>query len=353
MLNNLTGLRFYAAMWVFLYHFSVYIGLGNIFFDKGYLGVDIFFVLSGFILTYAYQKSFFGEKITFKTYCHFIIKRFAKIYPLHILTFVIVGILLYCCKYLLHQENLIIRNDHIISNLLMTHAWNINDALSWNTHSWSLSAEWFAYLFLFVLAAFVLRINRFFGLMILITVVVYFIAKWFNVDRFSLNHYSYNGLERIIPEFFLGIILCLLRLRYEISKRAATFIFVLGFTLMLLILVFDYKVDALCILAFGSIVYALSFYTHLDRFFSSARLIYFGNISFAFYMFQLIAFYLLKPFQNYLEYVGMAEDYRLGLQLLLLFFINITLAAAAYRYFEEPMRVLLVNKLIKSQNRNA
>lgn len=62
MLDNLTGLRFYAAMWVFLYHFSVYVGeLDNFIFNKGYLGVDVFFVLSGFILTYAYHKSFFWK----------------------------------------------------------------------------------------------------------------------------------------------------------------------------------------------------------------------------------------------------------------------------------------------------
>ena len=54
MLNNLTGLRFYAAFWVFLYHFfPVYTNFSKVdFFEIGYLGVDVFFVLSGFILTY-------------------------------------------------------------------------------------------------------------------------------------------------------------------------------------------------------------------------------------------------------------------------------------------------------------
>lgn len=54
MLNNLTGLRFYAALWVFLYHFfPVYTDLPKVdLLEVGYLGVDVFFVLSGFILTY-------------------------------------------------------------------------------------------------------------------------------------------------------------------------------------------------------------------------------------------------------------------------------------------------------------
>jgi len=47
------------------------------------------------------------------------------------------------------------------------------------------------------------------------------------------------------------------------------------------------------------------------------------------------------------------SDYVLILQFSMAFSINFIFAALAYKYFEEPMRVLLVNKLIKSQNRKA
>lgn len=44
MLNNLTGLRFYTALWVFVFHLSTeYIKELNVtFLNKGYLGVDVF-----------------------------------------------------------------------------------------------------------------------------------------------------------------------------------------------------------------------------------------------------------------------------------------------------------------------
>lgn len=349
MLNNLTGLRFYTALWVFLYHFSVYIGgLDNFFFDKGYLGVDVFFVLSGFILTYAYYKSFFLEQISFKKYYNFLLKRFAKIYPLQILTFLIVGVLLYVGKYVFHQKDLIIRTDHIVSNLLMIHAWNLNDALSWNTHSWSLSDEWFAYVFLFVVSAFVLKMNKLIGRIILVVVVLFFVVRWFNIENFDLNEYTYNGLERIIPEFFLGVSIGLLRFDLPLSKIAASFGFLFSLTGLFVLNLTDYKMDALCMLVFAGIIYSLSFPTYFDWIFDSKKMVYLGNISFAFYMFQLTAFYLFKPLQNYMDQLSLNENISIPLELLFLILLNLLMASLAFRYFEEPARLYLVKRLKKN-----
>ena len=348
MLNNLTGLRFYAAMWVFLYHFSVYVGgLENILFQKGYLGVDVFFVLSGFILTFAYYKSFFLEAMTIKKYYHFLVKRWAKIYPLHLLTFLMISVLLYVGKYLFHQNDLVIRKDHIVSNLFMSHAWDINDALSWNTHSWSLSDEWFAYLFLFVGSVFLVRTNKIWGRVVLAGITFFFVLKWLIVEDFNLNNYTYKGLERIIPEFFLGISIGLLRFDFQISKKTASFIFVCCVVTFLTLAFTNYKVDALCMIVFGGVIYSLSFPTYFDVFFNSKTLVYLGNISFAFYMFQLIAFYLFKPFQNYIVQAGLSYYVSTPVALLFLFLLNFLMASLTFKYFEEPMRILLVKKMIK------
>lgn len=349
MLNNLTGLRFYTAFWVFLYHFCVYTGgMDNFFVKKGYLGVDIFFVLSGFILTYAYHKSFILEKVTSRKYYNFLVKRFAKIYPLQILTFVIVGILLLVGKYVFHQKDLIIRPDHIVSNLLMIHAWNINDALSWNTHSWSLSDEWFAYLFLFISATFIIKLNKFWGRIILGAVVLFFIVRWFNIENFDLNEYTYKGLERIIPEFFLGILIGLLRFDFTVSKKAASLIFAASILILLTLTITDYKVDALCMLLFAGMIYSLSFPTYFDKLFNSKRIVYLGNISFAFYMFQLTAFYLFKPVQNYIAQLNISEYISGSIELLILALLNLLMASLAFKYFEEPVRLYILKKMIKN-----
>jgi peptidoglycan/LPS O-acetylase OafA/YrhL len=189
---------------------------------------------------------------------------------------VIVGILLLVGKYIFHQKDLIIRPDHIVSNLLMIHAWNINDALSWNTHSWSLSDEWFAYLFLFISATFIIKLNKFWGRIILGAVVLFFIVRWFNIENFDLNEYTYKGLERIIPEFFLGILIGLLRFDFTVSKKAASLIFVASVLILLTLTITDYKVDALCMLLFAGMIYSLSFPTYFDKLFNSKRIVYLG-----------------------------------------------------------------------------
>lgn len=123
MLNNLTGLRFYAAIWVILYHSIIYVPeLQCRLLDHGYIGVDLFFILSGFILTFVYYTQFFQGEITGKKYWNFIVKRFAKIYPMHIISFIIVAMMLYAGKYLFHQTELKLLPELIPSIILMIHS---------------------------------------------------------------------------------------------------------------------------------------------------------------------------------------------------------------------------------------
>jgi peptidoglycan/LPS O-acetylase OafA/YrhL len=89
----LTSLRFFAALAVFASHLPLASGadqpllnwLGKNVFYEGYWGVAFFFVLSGFILTVAYVKrlNYSGDLYLFW------LARFARIYPLHLLTFFI------------------------------------------------------------------------------------------------------------------------------------------------------------------------------------------------------------------------------------------------------------------------
>ena len=85
-LKSLTGLRIVAAGWVLVYHFRNRLGLdleqvGMI--DKGYLGVDLFFILSGFILSHVYVRAWAEGRFP---YSSFLWARLARLYPVHLLT---------------------------------------------------------------------------------------------------------------------------------------------------------------------------------------------------------------------------------------------------------------------------
>lgn len=76
-LAPLTSLRFFAAGLVLAHHAGV--------FSPGYVGVTFFFVLSGFILAYNYT----GKLETRAEHVAFARRRFARIYPAHLLTLVL------------------------------------------------------------------------------------------------------------------------------------------------------------------------------------------------------------------------------------------------------------------------
>src|SRR6266404_9023548 len=92
-LPALTGLRFVAAFWVVLYHFFRPLQLGipmpariESIFQSGFCGVGLFFALSGFVLSYVYGDIDSDHPIAKR---NFWAARFARVYPIHIVGFVL------------------------------------------------------------------------------------------------------------------------------------------------------------------------------------------------------------------------------------------------------------------------
>ena len=86
-IHALTGIRGLAAWWVVFYHFreqmASQLPLEVIqFFSLGYLAVDLFFVLSGFVIYYNYQHMF--DRLDRQRLWSFFAARIARIYPLHL-----------------------------------------------------------------------------------------------------------------------------------------------------------------------------------------------------------------------------------------------------------------------------
>src|SRR2546426_6703276 len=94
-LSSLTGIRFYAALLVYVYHVVLTIPGVNalsgssLFSNAADVGVSFFFVLSGFILTYNYADVF-RDGVSAGNYKRFVWDRLTKIYPVHVLTLLIV-----------------------------------------------------------------------------------------------------------------------------------------------------------------------------------------------------------------------------------------------------------------------
>lgn len=149
-IKPLTSLRGIAAVLVLVYHLGI-IGarpwpLDAHFFARGYLWVDLFFILSGFILAYVYGRRFEG-KVNYTDYRDFLQRRLLRIYPLHFVTlllFVPIG-----AQQLLAGPALYPAWSYLTSfveHLLLVQSWYHHDVRTWNGPSWSISSEWAAYL---------------------------------------------------------------------------------------------------------------------------------------------------------------------------------------------------------------
>src|ERR1700730_17710246 len=98
-IDSLTGLRGVAACWVMLMHFREVTPtriwqfpiLDSIIANGAY-GVDVFFVLSGFVISYAYATSF-SARLRWNDIYQFLAYRFARIYPVHLATFAFMEVL--------------------------------------------------------------------------------------------------------------------------------------------------------------------------------------------------------------------------------------------------------------------
>jgi peptidoglycan/LPS O-acetylase OafA/YrhL len=135
-LKSLNALRFLAALLVFSQHVPAFQS------GDGHCGVAFFFILSGFILTYKYQPTLATPR--WPEMWRFWINRLARIYPVHLLAFVLFlpywwpALRVQPATYLAYAER----------NLTLTHAWSTDRHVyfSYNVPSWSLCNESFFYL---------------------------------------------------------------------------------------------------------------------------------------------------------------------------------------------------------------
>jgi peptidoglycan/LPS O-acetylase OafA/YrhL len=152
-LPALTGLRFWLAVWVILHHIAgkgmmleawtkSLPNAGQSLILGGYLAVQTFFVLSGFVLARSYTRSAWGRKDLVK----YAAARFARIYPVYILSLAIVS------PFILDSMMRPTRTASVKAGLLFDYAfvlqgWTGNLGVGWNTPAWTLSCEFFFYLF--------------------------------------------------------------------------------------------------------------------------------------------------------------------------------------------------------------
>ena len=224
-IRQLTGIRFVAAFWVLLYHLQDpldRIGLMDIpVFSEvvrvGRLGVDLFFALSGFIITHTYLTRM-GSRLAIGAAASFWWLRLARIYPVHLVMLNVAGIAVVAQAWItgVNKDRPWLNPWDYIANLLLIQEWGPHPDRGWNVVAWSLSMEWLAYLIFPVLVLLLYALHRKVPTWLL--VIAWWVALAPLLWRGSLTidpYYTelWGSVIRVLTEFTAGAITYLLVLR--------------------------------------------------------------------------------------------------------------------------------------------
>jgi peptidoglycan/LPS O-acetylase OafA/YrhL len=208
-LPPLTGIRALAALLVLAMHTeqNVPAGVEAIlpFVARGYLGVDFFFVLSGYIITHVYFASLASPN--FEAVRIFLWHRFVRLYPVHITVLAgLVAIVSFAgaAGYVLNNPQEWQWKD-LLWQLTLLQAWGVTQSLGWNVPAWSISAEWFAYLLFPLLAPGLILVRRQATALLIALAALAATALLFVTAGWILNTWvGAPALTRVFGEFLCG-----------------------------------------------------------------------------------------------------------------------------------------------------
>ena len=210
LLPELVAARGLAAVWIVFAHTLAYSlqGFGDLPRPVEYsrLIVDFFFVLSGFVLAHVYDAPWRAGRFRYVT---FLGRRLSRLYPLHLATLLVVlAIVTVGSAFGMRPHNPHDTQGFFATLFLLHSAWTTGD-LAWNWPSWSVSAEWFAYLAipLFFMAADRIRgmAARVFAALGAFAAASAFSHLWLGHDLVTLTFDG--GALRVAPSFLTGILL--------------------------------------------------------------------------------------------------------------------------------------------------
>ena len=298
----------------------------NLFYNYGNKGVDFFFIISGFVFAFVYLSN--KNKINSK---FFFVNRFARLYPLHFLTLIIVFFLQFYSNenfntYIIHFLN---DSYHFILNILFVSGWGFEKGLSFNGPIWSVSIEIIIY-FIFFIIILSSQNNQFLKSVLL---VIFFLTlrKLSDFQFISLINAKLLNCGLL---FFEGVLV------YYLSKKIKnnTMFFLFGLAMFSLSLTGNFKIY---LFLPSVIIIFLSF----ERFINQKLNNFFcflGNLTYGTYLWhvplQILIVIIMK--KQEINFSSIELETFFLLYLTSLFIISMV----SYYVFEKKVRVLIRSK---------
>lgn len=211
----LTGVRAIAALWVVLHHLRLGPARQLVLPDTldaigryGYLGVDLFGFLSGFVIAHNYAERLAHERRT--ELAPYLWARLVRIAPAHwlVLALLVATLALVPGVPARPSERVLYRASELPLQILLLHGWSLGNPFAWNLPSWTVSAEWLCYLLFPCIAPWLARRRDGAQAVAFAAAVIAATA----VAMRALGHPGWNaamhgGVVRIAGEFLAGCLL--------------------------------------------------------------------------------------------------------------------------------------------------
>jgi peptidoglycan/LPS O-acetylase OafA/YrhL len=338
----LTGIRALAALLVLGLHAEVHVPVGLYsllpFVARGYLGVD-FFVLSGFIISHVYLSSL--ARPNRQALSIFLWHRLIRIYPVHVAVLAAMISLVWVAR----GAGILLTNPQegqaasVFWNLMLMQAWGVADHPGWNIPSWSVSAEWFAYLLFPLLAPVLTGVRDRVTALVVAVLALTAMAVLFAIEGWSLdNVVGAPALTRVSGEFLCGAALCRMVAfgpglpgpGGDVLGAGAFVAFLVGASLGLP----DFSLIALLALTVLGAAISDGFFA---RTLGSPAVVWLGEISYSVYM---VHFPVLVAMRRLWVRLGFAEWQTAGRTLAFLATVAVvmTIAALMFHVVERPVR---------------
>jgi peptidoglycan/LPS O-acetylase OafA/YrhL len=352
-LPALTGIRTVLALAIVLFHFTPpHLGILYPIVDNGYVFVGVFFLISGYILTYNY-----ADRAATLVKRDFWIARVSRLYPVYLL------VLLISARMVLNEWSARSHAEFwqgIILTPILLQGWSPALATFWNTVAWTLSCEVVLYIAFpwLIRAPWPKKPERLFLLLVAlwaIGLMPHVLYLLLNPDHIvgPVNRYSSTPLIRFLKftplpyvcTFLSGVTLGKLQLSLTLTQRqrfslAAASLAALGIFFYTLVPRTAYLLmhGGLLIPLFAALVLGLSGSHPISSFFSWRPLLLVGESSYCLYLlhfnvFQLIHIYRV-PDRLHLAALDPWFSYA----------VLILASLAVYRFVENPARKAILRR---------
>jgi peptidoglycan/LPS O-acetylase OafA/YrhL len=328
-LSSLDGLRGIAAVAVMIFHFDVFfLPQAHLPFviGRAYLAVDLFFLLSGFVMVHVYGSALASDRRAH--WLQFAIARFARIYPLFALTTLAMVTIVSVSG--ANLGSISFSERALALEPLLLQQWT---GLSWDYPSWSISTEAEAYLFFIFTAGLLVR-GKHPWLTALGCAAI--LAGLDLAQDGRLNFLSGSpALLRTLAEFSIGALL------YRLHASHLRFRYL---TLLCMGLAAITRQDFFVVIAFACLIYyAVDATDALTKLLNSRPLVALGNWSYSIYLWHVPTHCAVMAAFKAIGHP--VQDLSLSSARLLLVATAVTvvgISAFSYRCFEDPMRRALV-----------